>query len=206
MADSCRLMTKWRWVLTLVAAVAVGAGVGYLCSRPTVDWVEVAAAVGRQDTLHGTGRAFLDDGSEWEAALWAKIDGPGKTTPNWMVRPVKTPEGQSAVGEKPKPGLMKLVEEMDVCGEHGVVTRLAEKRVRQKAVKTQWGRKDVLEAEVRTRSSDRGGPHLWRVYVDKDSGLVRAVAAFAEENGTERVRLRCEYEYNEALPPGFREN
>ncbi len=190
----------------LFVAAGVGIAIGYLRMRPMVRWDEVAAAVGRQDTLHGNGRVFLENGSEWEVALWAKIEGPGRMTPNWLVRPVKLPEGQSSVGEEPKPGLMKLVEAMDICGEQGVVTGLAGRRVKQAARRTQWSGKDVLLAEVRIESSARGGPELWRVYVDEESGLVRAVAMFAEENGAERVRLRCEYEYNAALPPGFRED
>lgn len=202
-------------VVVAVAAILAAAGV-FSFTRPVVKWSRVAEAIGRQDTLRGTARAYLPDGSEWECAVWAKIQGPGRTIRNAMVRPVKLPlsgpqgGGSGSTGPpRPSPTLLLLGEAMDVCGKDGIVTKLvASGRGRARGTRTEWGGKTAVMVEANTPRSlhlSDDYPDFWRFFIDPDSELVLAVSMFANRGGQRVLRARCEYEYNAPLPKGFRE-
>jgi len=200
--------SRWALVVLPVAALAV-VGIAHLQARRTVRWSEVAQAIGRQDTLHGTGRVYLADGSEWEYALWGKIEGPGKTITNGVAMPVRLPPGQNHVPAQPDSTLTGLGGAMDVCGQEGVVTKLAAAGQRARGKRADWGGKRALVVEVDTppglRDPGGRGPDSWRFYIDPESKLVLAVNMFVRERNQEVLRARCEYEYNAPLPEGFKE-
>ena len=200
---------KCRWCLAVILAIVLAAII-FSWVRPMVGWSVVAGAMGRQDTLHGSGRVYLRDNSEWDCALWAKVEGPGKTIPNTMVRPVRLPAGQTAVPERPDPMLMALGQAMDVCGEEGIITRLlASGDSRARGRRTEWHGKPAIMVEMQSPASLRraasGYPDAWRFVVDPKSKLVLAVSMLVKEGGEDVPRGRCEYEYNAPLPKGFRE-
>ena len=205
-----RTWRSWLWV-ALVALAGVGAALAYSWSHPTVKWSQVAEAMGRQDTLHGLGRVYLPDGSEWEYALWARIEGPGKTISNGMVRPagLSLEAGLSGFRLPPDPMLIGMGQAMDVCGEKGIITRLiASGHTRARARRTEWGVTQALWVEMETPpklQEAAGGPDAWSFYLDPKSKLVLAVSMFVREQEQEVLRARCEYEYNVPLPQGFTE-
>jgi len=203
-----RRMTGWLIAVALIAAIAaIG---GFLWSRPAVSWSAVAAAVGRQDTLHGKGRVYLKDGSEWEYALWARVEGPGSTIPNGIVRPVRRPPGKTTLPSEADPVLLMLCNAMDVCGKEGVITQLALGPAKSaRARRTEWGGRPAFMVEVRTptrlAAHSNLYPDSWRFFLDRDAKLILAFSMFIDEHGESKLHARCEYEYNVSLPSGFRE-
>lgn len=196
------------WVGAAAALVAV-VTILFLRLFPPVSWVAVAEAMGRQDTMRGRARIYLSDGSEWEYALWASIHGRGKTMANGMARPVRKPPGQQALSKKPDPALLMLGKAIDIGGPDGIIKQLVDsghRYVLGRRIELRGQPAIVVEAKTPRRqpSAPGGGPDAWRLVLDPDSKLVLAASASMEEGGHSRLRARCEYEYNLALPPGFK--
>jgi len=204
--STCR---KCGWGAALAVALVLAVLV-FSWVRPVVRWRAVAEAMGRQDTLHGIGRIYLRDNSQWDCALWAKVEGPGQTIPNTMARPVRLPAGQTTVPQRPDPMLMAFQQAMDLCGEEGIITRLAASgHSRRRGRRTEWHGQPAITVEVQNPASLRRGatgfPDAWRLVVDPQSKLVLAATMLVKESGEDVPRGRCEYEYNAPLPKGFRE-
>ncbi len=200
---------------TILWCVAVGlalvlAALVFSWVRPVVRWKAVAEAMGRQETLHGSGRVYLSDNSEWDCALWVKVEGPGKTIPNAMVRPVRLPAGQTTMPQRPARTLVTLQLAMHICGEEGIITRLAASRQSwTRGRRTERDGRPAIAVEVQDpailRSGVSGYPDAWQFVIDPESKLVLAATMLVKESGEEVPRARCEYEYNAPLPKGFRE-
>jgi len=201
----------WRVAVPVaVAAVAVAALVVVGRARPAVKWSAVLEAAGGRETMHGRGRVYLKDGTEWDYALWAKIEGAGRFITKGMARPVSLRPGEEELSSEPPPELPMLCDAMNCCGEGGIVERLSGAGGgRARARRCEWGGRAALMVEVETRKalgeSGEGYPDGWCFYLDPDAKLVRGMELFMVEEGELRLRGRCAYEYDLPLPPGFEE-
>jgi hypothetical protein len=172
---------------------------------PPVSWASVEKAIGRQDTVRGLARVYLSDGSEWEYALWAKIEGPGQTVANGMVRPIGGPPRRGALPGKPHPELIALGQATDIAGARGIIRQLVASGGRYAlGRRVEWRGRAALMVEAATPHRQSGRPSAWRFVLDPQSKLVVSASMLAQEGGRTDLRVRCDYQYNLALPPGFR--
>ena len=61
-----------------------------------------------------------------------------------------------------------------------------------------------LDTPADVSQGKEGYPDSWRITLEERTGLMLAVSMFAEATGESRLRATCEYEYNAALPNGFK--
>jgi len=196
------------WLLAVALAVSAAVAALLFVVRPKfeVEWSEVLEAVGGCDTMHGHGRVCLRDGTEWDYALWARIKGPGRAVTRGMVKPAN--ERAAARDDAPEE-LAHLCNAMDVCGENGIVARLAAVGRVDAARRTEWGGEPILVAEVNTQQAlgVRGEvePDWWRLFVDRQTKRVVGVELFTAAGEGRLLSGTCEYDYDLPLPPGFEE-
>ena len=201
-------MPVYLWLPAIALAVSAAAAALLFVVRPKteVEWSEVLEAVGECDTMHGRGRVCLRDGTEWDYALWARIEGPGRSVTRGMVRPAN--ERAAARDDAPEE-LAPLCNAMDVCGENGIVARLAAVGRVDAARRTEWGGKPILVAEVNTQQAlgVRGEvePDWRRLFVDRHTKRVVGLELFTAAGEGRLLRGTCEYGYDLPLPPGFEE-
>jgi hypothetical protein len=201
---------RWAWWWFGVVALAAAAAAVWLAAtraRPAVEWRAVLEALGERKTVHGLGHIYLRDGSEWEYALWGRVEGPGACHTEGMARPVRLPRQSAGTPEKPNERLVMLVQAMDCYGEKGIIRRLAaraEKTTRARWVKLVTERVLLVELN-RGEGLGEGTPPVdeWAVYVDPETMSVRRLELFTVEGGKRVLRGRCDYRYDQALPPGF---
>ena len=207
-SDAIGFRRKWGWWVAFVATAATAGIVLVLLvwPRPALRWAQVLEAVGERDTVYGRGHLYLPDGTEWDYALWARIEGPGRSVTRGMIRPANE---RAAARDVAPQELTPLCNAMDVCGENGIVARLAAVGRVDAARRTEWGGKPILVAEVNAQQAlgvrGDGEPDWWRLFVDGQTKRVLGVELFAAEGEGRLLRGTCEYDYDLPLPPGFEE-
>jgi len=208
---------RGRRLLPLALGVAIAAGVlGWALAgraRPVLKWSEVLEAVGQRNTMQGRGWLHLRDGTEWRYGLWARMESGGRVITKGMLVPVS-----AAAARKPTPELVGLCEAMSYCGEEGILRRLAARKGglpagrqagRARGRRIAWAGRRAWELRFDTpkelQEEGRRYPDRWRFVIDPETKLVRRVELFVREDGEERLRGWCDYEYDRPLPPGFEE-
>jgi hypothetical protein len=197
-------MHRWWWVPVAVA-LAVIAVAAFAWWRAThLDWAEVMAAVAKQKTINAVGRMYGDDGSEWAAAVWVRVDAPDFFPSNQMLLPVKTRPKQ-----QPGPEVVALGRAANYPAQIGSPA-LASGETVQRVRAVEWKGKLTQKVESHFFASCPGGDmtidgkpghlSLARLYFDPDTKLVIAAEFFSGKTAHATV----EYSYNKPLPSGFR--
>lgn len=197
----------WPRVAPMIVVIAVVGWLGVERARTTVSWPAVVEAAGEKTTIHGLARVHPKDGSVWEYALWARVEGPGTYTTEGMLRPVRSASAERRPSPAPGAELRALCAAMDYFGENGIVSRVAagpEKQVRARWARVSGDRALLVELEGAAVAGEKAEyVDRWQVYVDAETMLVRRVELVAIDGGERLVRGRCDYRYDEPLPPGF---
>jgi len=200
-ATAGRRWRRGRYLGIAAVLVVVAAAVLLLLARRgrVVCWSEVLFAATKQRTVDGTGRLYAADGSQWQVAVWIRVDGPNAFTANSLLLPI------SGGGAQPSPEVMTLARAVNYLdAERGIVARLAREGATQPGRSTQFAGqpvREVVAAPSRGWSREAEAAGLtWRFYLDPRTKLVRGLDLLAGG----KLAGKIEYHYNQPLPKGFR--
>jgi hypothetical protein len=213
-APPCQVSpSRWRNRLLAAALLVVLAAAAWLLlgrARPVVKWSAVAESLHQRQTMHGKGRIYLSNGTEYAYALWGRIMPRGPCDVKGMALPVRTQGQEAELPAQASPQLITLCNAMDYCGENGILTRLASgPRGPARARPGEWAGRAALVVDVPSpvppAGEEAGYPDLFRLHIDTQTELVVCLELFLVEDGESKLRGRCDYWYDVALPPGFEE-
>ena len=203
---------RWvRWSAAMLPVViAVGALVWLSVARGTreVSWPAALEAAEQRTTIHGMARFYLEDGSEWAYTLWVRVEEAGPGTDEGLLGLLKVGGRRAEEMRGPDPELVALCKAVNYYGHEGILRRLAAARGSAPAKRVALDEGSALVVELTGQEAfGRQGtpPHLWHLYLDPDTLLVRKLEVFADDAGVRLRRAVCEYEYDAPLPPGFDE-